>query len=373
MAKIFLTGVTGFLGQFLAISLLRSGHHLIFLARDKDGLTAEERVRESLLLADMEALNFQNRWSVVEGDFDNLPEIVNAEEGYFVAGMTSFDKRHKRQIVNVNFEGTKKLLALAKRSGFKAVHYVSTVYIHQPGDSTVYEVPQTGKIFDNPYALSKRMAEWEVLGFSKRNPGCKVFIYRPSIVVGRRADGFTINFDGFLRYMYAYFRIGNSIAKRNAYSKDIHLPICVPGDPCAEINLVHIDYVVKLMSLIRTVGISGIYHLTNDCAPLYGALLEWSLKSLRIFGPSPWRNPGETKGDLFRIQKAIEKGVEEYMPFITSKTKFDKRNVKEVLGGKYIPHPPITRDTVATLMEFAIRCEFQKKKVSSVVTLSRLN
>ncbi|MHA1660369.1 MAG: SDR family oxidoreductase [Promethearchaeota archaeon] len=358
--RIFFTGVTGFLGQFLAIELLKEGHFLIFLARGKKGLTAEERVSSALAFADIDTyISCQHMYMVVE----KISKDIKAEEIYHVMGATSFAESEREAVFYANLHVTEEILELTKKIRPSAVHYISTAYICDPFEPIAYEIPRIFfKTYKNPYAQSKYFAEKSVLMFGKRSSSCKIFIYRPSIIVGRSWDGLTSNFFGYYRYMKAFFSIANVINRKNAKGKKIKLPIWVPGNPEADINIVTIDYVVDTMIKIRQKNISGIYHLTNDSPPTYGWLLEEGLKVLNILGPSPLRDSMKTPSNLRRLESKIEKGVNGYIPFVTNDVIFDKSWIRYVLGSDYQSHQPITSKTVRTLLEFAINCRFRKEE-----------
>ena len=365
--RILLTGGTGFIGQFLAIKLLKEGHFLIFLAREKEGVTAEERISSALAFVDIDVyINYRHMYEVVE----KIPENIKVDEIYHVAGSTSFAETEREEIFRVNLLWTKNILWIARRAHSSAVHYISTSYVCNSTQSIVYEIPaDCYATFQNPYAESKCLAEKSVLKFGEENPICKVFIYRPSIVVGRSWDGLISNFRGFYHYMEPFFRLGNAIIRKNGLKDEIiDLPIWVPGNPKADINIITIDYMIDIMMMIRQKNIPGIYHLTNDSPPTYGWLLEESLRVLNISGPSPLQDPAETSRNLRRFEKGIARGVEKYIAFVTAETRFDVSRVRHVLGSDYYNHPRITSEVVQTLLRFAIQCEFKKEKAFSLTT-----
>jgi len=156
--------------------------------------------------------------------------------------------------------------------------------------------------------------------------------------------------------------------KRNGSNSEIiEIPIWVPGNPDAEINIVTIDYVIDLMMMIRKKNAPGIYHLTNPNPPTYGWLLEESLKVLNISGPSPLIDPNRASGKLKSLLSRIAKGVEGYTDFVTDDTHFDTSRIRGVLGPDYYNHPKTNPELVRTLLKFAISCEFSKEKALELV------
>lgn len=366
--KIFLTGATGLLGQFLATALLKEGNFLTLLARRKGDLTAEERISSALAFANTGThYTNQHNYRVAMGDLDSLPGDIEADEIYNVAGSTSFAESERDRIFRTNLKGTENILNLARKIRPSKIHHISTSYVCASRYRTAYEKPvDCLATYENPYAKSKCLTEHLMLKFGEENPECEVFIYRPSIIVGQSWDGATTNFRSYYRFMNTFWCLGGR--KRNGSNSEIiEIPIWVPGNPDAEINIVTIDYVINLMMMIRKKNVPGIYHLTNPNPPTYGWLLEESLKVFNMSGPSPLIDPNRASGKLKALQSRIAKGVGGYTDFVTDDTHFDTSMIKKVLGPDYYNHPETTPELVRTLLRFAISCEFNKEKALELV------
>jgi nucleoside-diphosphate-sugar epimerase len=360
--KIFLTGVTGFIGQFLAIELLKGGHEFVFLARSKDGVSARDRVIDALALVDAGVVMMcQRQFCVVEGELDDLPERIDVDVIFHVAGDTSFAEKEREKIMATNLQGTQAVLELANRNSIDTIHYVSSAYAHDfMTNGIVYEDNICGDGgFVNPYAESKCIGETTVREWGNI-AGNRAFIYAPSIVVGHSETGVITSFTGYYRFMQAFARLKKILSRKGT---DFHVPIAVPGVVGATINIVTIDYVVTMISKLFASDVPGVYHITNSNAPDFDQLLSWGLEYLGITGPSVANNPADTPLIQRPLQKLVARGLADYQPFISYNPHFSQKNVEHVLSKEYFAHPVIDATQVAILLKFAISCNFDRDNV----------
>ena len=104
--KIFFTGATGFLGEKLALALLRDGHEVSALARQPDKVSAE--LRSFPLLR------------IVQGDLFDA-QILKAQAStcdavFHVAGLISYKTKDRAELERVNVQGTQMMLAACPRN-----------------------------------------------------------------------------------------------------------------------------------------------------------------------------------------------------------------------------------------------------------------
>lgn len=371
MKNIFFTGATGFLGRFIASRLLKEGNKLIFLARGKDGISAEERVAQALRFVDPGER--KGLYTIVEGDVSKkkldlcsgYSELIASgiDEVWHAAGSISFSERERDKIISTNTLSTEKILEFIEAVKPKKFHHISTAYVNDKGNALENEL-DCDRRFNNPYEESKCKAEQAVRKWSNKNKGTKVFIYRPSIVVGDSETGKISNFSGYYRYMRTYHVIKkgalnngskNGIEKTNGI---VILPISVPGTPDATINIITVDYAVDIIMKLCDKDIGGTYHITNQHPPTYSYLLKESLKALGISGPSA--NGGRTTAvHLKKIEDHIRNGLKDYLPYISKAIVFSQANTEKVLGKDFSKHKEITPELVKTLLNYAISCDFK--------------
>ena len=169
MKPTLVTGATGFVGWHVARKLLDRGDPVRVLARDP------ARVRE------LEGVE------TVRGDLRDPASLERAVEGCEVAFHVAADyrlwTRDPQEMFRSNVEGTRNLLAAAKRAGVERVVYTSTVgCIGMPqgglGDEST---PVSSGEMTGPYKRSKFEAERVALEFSKEFP---VVIVNPTAPIG---------------------------------------------------------------------------------------------------------------------------------------------------------------------------------------------
>ena len=146
-----LTGATGFAGQAIMRALVAAGHHPSYLLRDVSMQFSEPRLRP------------------VPGDLHDTAALDSLMQGadtvIHVAGAVS--ARNAAAFFRTNLEGTRNVVAAAKRCGVKRFIHLSSLAARQPQLS--------------PYAASKEAAEHVVHAQSN---AMSTLILRPSAVYG---------------------------------------------------------------------------------------------------------------------------------------------------------------------------------------------
>jgi len=170
--KVFITGVTGFIGGYAARSLRKAGHELACLARPTSH-------REGLAGMDIE-------W-VVGDVFDRralLQGMRGCEWVVHLANVYSFWEPDPRVYWRVNVEGTRSVLRCALEAGVKKVVYASTAVIWgTPSISPYTEESPFGPEVYSEYARSKREGDriaWELA----RKEGLALVGLYPAAVIG---------------------------------------------------------------------------------------------------------------------------------------------------------------------------------------------
>lgn len=247
--EVLLTGATGFVGmELLDRYLERSDRRLITLIRAPSDADARGRLRQTLTSLYGAPDAYGDRVSAVAADIEQdglglsgarrgelagrVSEIVHA------AASVSFSLPLERSR-QINVEGTRRLLDFAleaaSHDGLERFGYVSTAYVagtHTgPFREDQLDVRQG---FRNSYEQSKFEAERLVRAHADRLP---VQIFRPSIIVGERATGWTTSFNVLYAPLKAY-------ARRS-------LPV-LPARSSAPVDVVPVDYVADAIFTLAT-------------------------------------------------------------------------------------------------------------------------
>ncbi len=148
----FVTGGTGFLGLNLIQQLTEQGWRVTALHRPSSDLTYLKRFPVTLAAGEIEEAASLER---------AMPEGLDAV--FHVAGDVSFWSGHRARQLRTNVEGTRNVLAAARRKGARRFVHTSTIAVYGPQPGPFDETaPHLGKSSWVGYLHSKALAEEEV-------------------------------------------------------------------------------------------------------------------------------------------------------------------------------------------------------------------
>lgn len=251
--RILVTGAAGLVGQALCGALAARGHAVAGLLRRKGPAAGNDAVSPSATdwLASGTVALFDG--DVAEpglGMVTSVQTRLAAELDLVIhcAAVTAFNlpaETYRR----VNVGGTAQVLDFTAGPRPIALLHVSTAYVCGMVDGVVAEAPVMPGPFNNGYEASK--AGGEDLVLAAHRAGRVAAIARPSVVVGRWADGATSSFGT----IYQAIRLLAEGRLR-----------VLPVAPDASLDLVPIDYVIDGLADIaeRMAEANGcIFHLAS--------------------------------------------------------------------------------------------------------------
>ena len=258
MRHAFLTGYPGFIGRRLARRILseRRNAKVTLLVQEKFRSDAEAEVRE---LPPGE----RKRVQIISGDVAKMDLGLSGPE---IDKMTS-DVTHVFHLAavqylgvsadeaeRVNVGGTRNMLMLAREmKSLKRFVNFSTCYVSGDRIGVIMEEElEVGQRFRNHYEATKFRAEKVVRAAQDSLP---ITIVRPSIVVGDSVTGEIDRFDG----IYA---MGILVV-----TSPVSIPLPLPGDGVAPLNVVPVDFVTRAAVHLATspASVGKTYHLTDPC------------------------------------------------------------------------------------------------------------
>lgn len=173
MAKVLVTGGTGFVGSHTVAALRRAGHDVRLLVRSLD------KVPKALAPHDVTVDD------VVEGDVMDRDSLAAAADGcdalLHAANVFSFHPRTHERMHEVNVAGTRIVMEVATKAGLNPIIHVSSVLALIPSDGPVDADSPVGEP-DPAYCRSKADAERVAREFQDR--GEPVVITNPAAVWG---------------------------------------------------------------------------------------------------------------------------------------------------------------------------------------------
>src|SRR5512133_153897 len=255
----FVTGYPGFIGKRLVRRMVEGlrggGDRLVLLVQAKNARAARDD------LADLGA----ERTEVVEGDVEHMHLGLSGAEFKALARDVT-DVWHlaarahlgadRGEMRRVNVEGTRNVVELcAAARRLRRLNHFSTAYVSGDRVGVILEEELAmGQRFHNPYEETKYQAELLVRRAQAELPAT---VYRPSIVVGDSRTGEIDRFEG--PYALAILLVASPLA----------VPLPLPGDAVAPLNVVPVDFVIEAVLSIseNPAGAGRTVHLV-DPSPL---------------------------------------------------------------------------------------------------------
>jgi len=340
MKKVLITGITGLVGSAFAVNVLKRDEEVEFLAitRAKQDQSAPDRVKEAII----EQCEFDGtpeisdalikRIDVLEGDVSDpvhlalSKKLEDLDTIFHCAADVNLGVDSEGKTFNVNYNGTKVLLEIAKELKVKSFHYVSTAYVAGTTKGKVMEDEQPAVDWHNSYEHSKFESEKLV-----RASGIPFTIYRPSIIVGRHTDGK-------IRKPLAFYFILEFLAviKERHCAKNhiepsalLDMPLRMNAKITDTIFFVPIDYVTEVTTaLFFMPATDKTYHLTGNSPVSTRAIehaIEETLKIQDVQIVDHLTNPTMD-------EKLLHRFLGEFLPYFGSEAVFDVSNIIEAFG-----------------------------------------
>jgi thioester reductase-like protein len=369
---VLLTGATGFIGmQLLARYLERTDRQVYVLVRAGDEFEAGARIRATV--------------AQLVGDGD-LGQRVVAVPGDVTQRGLGLDRRMRDEIAarvtevvhsaasvsftlplaesrEINVEGTRRLLQLAELcDGLRRFSYVSTAYVAGTHTGRFGEDDlDVLQGFRNPYEQSKFEAERLVSAHKERLP---IQVFRPSIVVGEEASGWTTAFN----VVYGPLRAFSA----GAYA-------AIPARRSAPVDVVPVSYVADAILELsgRDGGAGETYNLAaGPQATTVGELIDLSA---RYFGrrrplaipPSVYRrfvHPLLLRRSGERRRRALERS-EALFPYFAMRTTYDTSRAFAQLAPAGIRPRPLA-DYFKRIVDFAVRSDWGRRPIARTEALT---
>jgi NAD(P)-dependent dehydrogenase (short-subunit alcohol dehydrogenase family) len=341
----FVTGATGFIGQFLVRKLLARGKPIYVLVRKGslkklDALRTEWGATEKDVIPVVGDLAKRNL-GIADADLKKLKGKV--EHFFHLAAIYDLKASAEDQQA-ANVDGTRHAVQCAQALAVGCFHHVSSIAAAGLYDGVFREdMFDEAEDLDHPYFKTKHDSEGVVRNDCKR----PFRIYRPGFVVGDSKTGYIDKIDG----PYYFFKFIQRMRKM--------LPPWMPmvGIEGGRINIVPVDYVVDAMDfLAHKKGLDGqCFHLTDPAPHRIGEVLNIFAKAAhapqmtmrvnaRMFGfiPAPILYGLGSLSPVKRMVRAVltDLGVpKDVFQFINWPTRYDNRDTVKALKGSGITVP----------------------------------
>ena len=330
----FVTGYPGFIGKRLVRRLAEQARgseaRLVLLVQPKSARAAR---------ADLDAQGIAAE--VVEGDVEQMHLGLSGAEFKALArevtdvwhlAARSYLAASRDALRRVNVEGTRNVLDLAAAARrLRRLNHFSTAYVSGDRIGVILEDElAVGQRFHNPYEETKYEAELLVRRAQADLPAT---VYRPSIVVGDSRTGEIDRFEG--PYALAILLVASPVA----------VPLPLPGDAVAPLNVVPVDFAVAAALAIGSDprGAGRTVHLV-DPSPLSARRVYEMIAARAGKKLLPVSVPARVVQALLelplleRLSRAHRPAIE----YVNHLSIYNCRNLLELLDGTGIHCPPIT-------------------------------
>ncbi len=353
----FLTGSTGFLGQFLLRDLLARGRRVVAMVRPPIEVS---RARLAQLLA---PLGVSVADHLADGSLvlaagsmpDDLPEPTWGRIDELISNAASLQitQNGNDEPLRTNCEGTRALIAWARRHGIRRIHHVSTAFVCGEIKGEIPErlhVPRPE--FRTDYESSKWLAE-QMLDDWAREPGHSLTILRPSWLVGDSRTGYTTQFGGF----YQFARLVSML--RDRYNHDgngtlLHIPMRIPALPEEPQNFVPVDFAARICAdVILNKRFHGrIYHVV-DPAPYNNEHYLRAVESYFHLKGGHFTDPARPLDNPIAAEAIMFLDFEHLAPRIVGTPRFRADNLLDVLRHTGAEFPEMTRERIYSMLDYA--------------------
>ena len=347
----FVTGATGFIGQFLVRKLLQRGKPIYVLVR-KTSLRKLDALRTEWGATDKDIIPIvgdlaKKNLGVADADVKKLKGKV--EHFFHLAAIYDLKASAEAQQA-ANVDGTRHAVQFAQSISAGCFDHVSSIAAAGLYDGVFREdMFDEAEDLDHPYFKTKHDSEAVVRDECKR----PFRIFRPGFVVGDSKTGYIDKIDG----PYYFFKFLQKMREM--------LPPWMPmvGIEGGRLNIVPVDFVADALDyLAHKKGLDGkCFHLTDPEPYRIGEVLNIFAKAghapqmtmrlnARMFGfiPAPILYGIGSLSPVKRIVRAVlhDLGIpKDVFQFINWPTRYDNRETVKALKGSGISVPAL--DTYA--------------------------
>jgi thioester reductase-like protein len=365
--KLFLTGITGFLGSNLLKKIYKSKSidQIIVLIRAASLAEAQSKLRKALESYEKQAFVncFSRRLQVMLGDV-SLPYFgISRDKFEEIAHQithivhTAADVRFHATLSEaraVNLNGALNILRLAKLAkpnNLQQLLHISTAFVCGKRQGIIYEHElDNSHGFANSYEQSKYEAEKLFEQYKAELP---IIILRPSIIVGDSDAGFTTS------YNTLYYPLSMIFKGKLSY---------LAGYQNTLLDIVPVNFVVNAISyilLFRNNLPSNTFHLCAGSENIItaGEVIALALQYFknfcnRDFSSFRFLAPNRCTQNISH-QDTINQIMALYQPYISLNRLFDTANTERVLEGTNIFVPPY-RDYFEKILKYGIKTNWGK-------------
>ena len=350
--QLFLTGATGFLGEYLLRDLLERGHEVWCLYRQP-----AKRLDTVRFLSDFDLPRQAEKLHWLQGDLLTLadcwpawlqehPGLGKVDQLLHCAAAMQLHLTADGEPLRTNLGSASVLLRLVELQPMQ-VHLVSTAYVCGRQESAwVPEFVHHRGDFVNSYEESKWQAEQLWAG--------RATLLRPSIIVGDTFTGRCTSFFGWYLFMQAVQLLSRLIEDGDADGQPVDLQLALPVSATDTMNIVPVDFVAQ--SVVRLIENPAnhrrVFHITHPNPPTYNRIWQYvssrfGLAGVRFAGAAA--QPMQPRNELERLACCQ---MESVLDYFGNNPLFERSNYVQALPD--LSPPEITEELMDLWLAYAI-------------------
>jgi dihydroflavonol-4-reductase len=311
--RVLLTGITGYIGQHCAAELLRQGYEVVGTIRSRSKADATKAALARA--ASTDRLSFAEADLLSDAGWDEAMKgctfVMHVASPFAMA-----EPKDENELIAPAVEGTKRVIAAARRGGVKRLVLTSSTVAVVAGKESCKYGPDSWSDLDaniGAYSKSKTLAEraaWKAVEGGTMelvviNPGG---VFGPSL--GAKIDGQSVAM------------MTDMIAGK------------VPMIPDVAMGMIDVRDVARLhVKALTAPGVAGKRFIAASAEPVEMATLASVLKSAGYNKVPSRRAPSF----LLRFMGLFDREARGMVPFLGKKAAFDNRATFELLGWKPTP------------------------------------
>lgn len=355
---LFMTGATGFLGQFILRDLLARSQRVVSMLRPPLADSTKRLCRQmGDVGAPIEGYLASGQLLLVEGLLpDGLPAPTWGRTDAIVncAASLQLFSDGNGDPYKTNVAGAKAVLDWAAMQQVDRIHAVSTAYTCGWNVGTIREqYHQPEPKFQTDYEKSKWMAESLMAEWAAAEPDRLVTVYRPSFLIGDSDSGYTCQFAGF----YQFARLVSVLKRQYGESENgekTYIPLRIPGRPEDRQNIVPVDFASRMIAevVLRPELHGRIYHLTNPQGPTNDMMKRCYEAYFGLYG-GYFADPGEVIGKCSQAESILWDQYHLLTPRVVHTPQFDMSHTHQAMEIARVDFPELTPERIYMLFDFA--------------------
>lgn len=360
----FMTGATGFLGQFILRDLLRAGQQVVAMLRPPLAESTQRLCKQmNSMGGPIEPFIESGQLKLVEGLLpEQLPEPTWGHTDAMVhcAAALQLFSNGNGDPYRTNVTGTQSALAWAEKHNIRRIHAVSTAYTCGWNSGVIPEAfHRPEPRFQTDYERSKWLAE-AMLSEWATGPGRTLTVYRPSFLIGDSETGYTCQFAGFYQFARLVAVLKRQYSDPTNGTKTF-IPLRIPGRPEDRQNIVPVDFCSRMIAeiILRPQYHGRIYHLTNPEGPTNDTMKRCYEEYFGLYG-GYFADPQEVIGKCSQAESLLWDQYNLLTPRVVHTPQFDVTHTREVMKTTDVAFPTLTPERIYMLFDFAAAREWGK-------------